>query len=157
MKFGLKAAAIVTALSVATPALAGQTLSLKGNIKSYYGNRAYAVAYIVDPNGRYVTTIYAAGSRAKYFRHLSRWFRMFSRSGKGVDGSTGASLGSRQSFSSRANIPSKMINAGYVLRVETAVEGQNYFPNDISIPLDDAHRGKSVQGNGYVNSMTVNF
>jgi len=157
MKFQLKAAALVVALSVASPALAAKTLSFSGTMKSYSGNRAYAVVYLVDSDGQYVSTIYAAGSKGKYFKHLSRWKRMYARSGKGVDGSTGASLGSTQSFSSSVNIPDKLIDAGYVLRVETAVENQNYFPEDVVIPLDSAHNGAAVTGSGYVGTMKVDF
>ncbi|MFQ5623597.1 MAG: DUF2271 domain-containing protein [Paracoccaceae bacterium] len=157
MNTALKVASLVAALSLGSPVSAAKALSITTAMASYNGNRAYAVVYIVDSRGKYIGTIYAAGQRAKYFSHMSRWHRMFSRSGRGVDGTTGASVGSGQSFSTTMNIPDTLINAGYVLRIETVVENQRYFPKDVSIPIDNAHNGKIVFGNGYVDTAIIKY
>jgi Predicted periplasmic protein (DUF2271) len=130
---------------------------LSVNLKRYWGTEAYAAAYIVGPTGEYIATIYAAGSRMKYFRHMQRWFRMLQRSGRGVDGSTGASIGSGGYFRTSVDVPDEMLNAGYVLRVETSVENQSYFPDDAAVALDDAHNGQLVTGTGYIDSMKISF
>lgn len=152
----IKSSVLVLALSTASPA-AAKSLSISVALNPYRGNAAYAAAYIVDPKGHYVTTVYAAGSRLKYLAHLQRWYRMVSRSGKGIDGSTGASIGSAGGFRTAVSIPDKMINAGYTLRIETAVENQRYYANDASIKLDSMNKGKSVSGEGYVKSLSVKF
>ncbi len=152
----IKALALVAALGLASP-VAAKTLNFTVAIKNYSGNNTYFAAYVVDANGGYVATLHAAGSRQRYLGDLSRWARLISRSGRGVDGTTGASVGSGQSVSGSVFIPDNMFNAGYVLRVETAVENQNYVPNDAAITLEDANNGKSVGGTGYVKSLSISY
>jgi hypothetical protein len=156
MRTLLSSSVLVSALAVASPATA-KDLSVSVTLDSYNGPAAYVAAYIVDGKGNYVSTIYAAGSRDKYLRHLARWYRMVARSGNGIDGSTGASIGSGGSLNTSVTIPDKMIDAGYQVIVETAVEEQANIPVDASIALDSANNGKSVKGTGYVNSLSVKF
>jgi hypothetical protein len=66
-----KATAVVIALGFGAPAQAAQ-LSLDLTMNNYYGNRAYLVAYVVDTNGQYVSTLYTAGQRERYLADLSR-------------------------------------------------------------------------------------
>ena len=131
------------------------TSSLAVSMKPYRGPAAYVVAYVVGRTGQYVSTVHVAGNRAKYQADLSRWYRLMQRSGRGIDGSTGASVGSGRAFSTPVRIPTKMLNAGYVLRVESAVEDGRYYPNEASIPLTTANLGKPVAGTGYVNRVII--
>jgi len=153
---GLAVGAVVAAVSLTNPALAGN-LMISVDMKSYHGQQAYLAAYIVGPDDEYVATVYVAGTRMNYLRHMSRWFRLVQRSGRGIDGASGASIGSRRSITTQIGIPDQMLNAGYTLRVESSVENQNYFPNDASVALDDAHDGKPVAGTGYVQSLKISY
>ncbi len=152
----LKSAVLVGAMALATPALAKQ-MTLNVKMARYYGNYAYVAVYILGPKGKYVSTVYAGGSRARYFEHMSRWYRLMMRSHRGVDGSTGASVGSGQSFSARFNLPDKIIGKGYTLRVATAVEGEYYVDKDAEVPLEAAINGKPVKGTHYIDQVTLNF
>lgn len=147
---------MAVALAVAGPVQA-KSVSLSVSIKSYRGNPAYVAAYIVGPKGEYVSTVYAAGSRSNYLADLTRWYRMMKRSGRGIDGATGASVGSGSGFRTTVNIPDKMFDAGYTLRIESAVEDQKYVPNDAAIKLDLASNGKASAGVGYVKSLSIKF
>lgn len=147
-------AALIGSYAPAAAAAAGD-MTVTVTMKSYSGNEAYAAAYIVGPDGAYVTTVYVAGARAQFQRDLLRWSRLMERVGRGIDGITGASVGSGQSFTTSLSIPSKLMNAGYKLRVETAVENGQYYPGDAVVPLDDAQLGKAVAGTGYVQTLTI--
>jgi len=153
MLTSVKAAAVVAALAIAAPADA-RPVTIEIAMNSYGGQRAYLAAYVVDPSGQYVATVLTAGSRLNYLGHLGRWFRMFQRAGGRVDGTTGASIGSSQSTSATINVPDSMLNSGYSLRVESAVENQRYYPDEAAVPLQN---GASVAGAGYVHSVTVRY
>jgi len=156
MKLALKAALVATALSLAVP-VAARTMRIRVHLKRYSGRRAYLAVYITDRRGRYVTTAYAAGRHTRFFEHLRRWYSMVRRSHRGIDGSTGASVGSGRSFSTAFNIPSKMLNSGYKLKIESAVEGHWYYSRDVTIPLSSRYNGKYVRGHGYVKTAIVKF
>lgn len=151
-----KALAIVATLGMAAPASA-KPLSFTIDIRQFWGHNVYLAAYVVDPNGAYVSTLAVAGTRERYLADLSRWARMISRSGHGVDGSIGASLGAGTTLAQTVDVPDQLFNAGYTLRVETAVENQNYIPNDAAVALTDANNGKPVAGTGYINNLTIRF
>jgi hypothetical protein len=151
----LKAVTIVAGLTCAAPAIA-RPVDITVKAASYSGQRAYMVAYIVDPNGRYVSTVLTAG-RGQYLGHLDRWVRMFQRAGSRVDGTSGASIGSGETMNTSLEIPDAMLNAGYTLRVESAVENQRYMPDDAAVTLIDANNGQAVAGTGYVQSVTVSY
>lgn len=152
----LKAAAVVATIGFAVPAQA-RPVNVEVAMNPYSGQQAYMAAYIVDASGQYVATIMTAGSRSKYLADLSRWCRMFQRAGGRVDGTSGASIGSGQSMQTQVDIPDAMLNAGYTLRIETAVENQRYFPDEAAVVLEDATNGKPVAGAGFVQSVTVAY
>jgi hypothetical protein len=156
MYSGFKVAAVVMALALGAPADAAQ-IKVDLAMKSYGGNRAYLVAYVVDANGQYVSTLYVAGDREKYLAHMDRWYRMFRRSRGNVDGTTGASMGSTDKVSVTLDVPDSMLNSGMTLRVETAVEGQYYVPDDAAIALDDAHNGQSAAGTTYLETVGISY
>ncbi|MEO8241942.1 MAG: DUF2271 domain-containing protein [bacterium] len=156
MKTTLLAATLAVGLTVAAAADA-RSLTIDLKMAGYSGRPAFLVAYVVDGNGRYVSTLYAAGSNGRYFEHFDRWFRMFSRARRGVDGTTGASMGSGDGTSVSVDVPDSVLNAGYTLRLESAVESQYYVPDEAEVPLDDAHNGSAISGKSYVSSMTVSF
>jgi hypothetical protein len=152
----LKAAAFVATLAAAAPAEA-RPLSIQIQMKGYSGNPAYLAAYIVDGQGNYVATALTGGYREHYLAHLDRWYRLIIASRRQIDGTTAASVGSGGSLGTTFEVPDSYLNAGYTLRLETAVEGQSYVGNDAAVPLDDAHNGKAVAGRGYAKSLTVSY
>ena len=152
----MKSAVFASALVLAGPVLA-KPLSVTVSLKSYRGDKAYAVAYIVDPKGKYVSTVHAAGKKNKYLNDMKRWYRMMKRSKQGIDGSTGASVGSGKQFEASVDIPDELLDAGYTLRVETVVEDRRYHKNDASITLDQKNNNQSVTGSGYVDQLTITY
>lgn len=123
-------------------------------LKPYGGDGAYLAIYLTDPQGRLARTIRVAGGKAKYHKHLSAWNRL---SGGKIDGTTGASVGSGQSLSVSVEIADTLIDAGYQIRVDSAVENEHDVPGDAVAPLATANAGKPVAGRGYVKSLTFDM
>ncbi len=153
----LKSTLFVGAMVMASPLLA-KPMTLDVTMKNYYGAPAYVVVYIMDANDKYVSTVYLGGSYQQIFQqYMTRWYRMLKRSRRGIDGLTGPSVGAGRSFTASFNVPDKLLNKGYTLRVATAVEGQYYIDKDAEVILNDANNGKQVAGTKYVDQMQLNF
>jgi hypothetical protein len=65
---------------------------------------------------------------------------------------TGASVGSGQTLRVTVDIADALIDAGYQIRVDTAVEDGRDHPGEITAPLTTAANGRPVSGRGYVAS-----
>ena len=156
MNLTLPAATLALSLTLAVAAQA-RPLAIDISMANYSGRQAFLVAYLVDAKGSYVSTLYAAGSSGQYFEHLDRWYRMFRRAHGTVDGTTGASMGAGDHSNVSVDVPDKLFNAGYTLRVESAVEGEFYVPDEAAVSLDDAHNGAATAGKSFVNALTLKF
>ena len=153
---------IATLLAAASPAAspgsndATRDVVITVEATRWRGPEAYMVAYIVDAQGRYAATAYIAAGRSRWLPGLSRWTRLAHAAG-GVGGTTGASIGSNETFSATVSLPKDLFNTGHVLRIESAVEDGFYVPEDAAVPLDTLHAGQSVAGTGYVRSLRASF
>ncbi len=136
---------------VGLPAFAdARPVKISTSLKAYGGNGAYLAIYITDASGKLQQTVRVAGSKAKYHRSLSAWYR---QSGGRIDGSTGASVGSGQALAVSVDIADALIDAGFQIRVDSAVEDMSDVPNDAIVDLKAANAGKPVSGKGYVQSL----
>lgn len=141
------------AAAVALPTLAlAKPVTVTAQFADYGGYGAYAAVYVTDAQGKVVETLHVAGHKAKYYRHLQGWARGASGS---IDGLTGASIGSGGTLQVTADIADAMLNAGYQVRIDTAVEDGNDYAADAVAPLDAP--GKPAAGHGYVQSLTVSY
>lgn len=152
----LKSAVVSLAMAMTSPAHAKQ-VTLRLNMANNYGPPAYVAAYILDPKGKYVSTVLVAGSRMQYLADLRTWYRLVRRSGKGIDGVTGASIGRGRSVAATVNLPDKVLSGGYTLHVETGVEDYGVARNDVVIPLDAASNGKTIPGTRFVKSASISY
>jgi Predicted periplasmic protein (DUF2271) len=140
---------LATAMAMPTTAEA-RIVKLKTTMKSYGGDGAYLAIYLTDGSGKLQKTIRIAGGKAKYHKHLSGWFR---QSGGRIDGTTGASVGAGGALNVSVDIADSMIDAGYQIRIDSAVEKENDVPGDVVAPLTSAQSGKPVSGKGYVKTL----
>ena len=63
---------LAAASALALPALAhSRQVTLTAQLKNYGGNGAYLAAYLTDAKGAYVRTLWVAGGKAKYHKHLA--------------------------------------------------------------------------------------
>lgn len=150
IKFALPVAAVVGALAIPSMASA-RPVTLETQLSSYGGDGAYVVMYVTDRAGRYQGTLWMAGDKAKYYKHLRDWYRM-SGGRATLDGVTGASVGAGKTLRATLDIADALIDAGYEIHVDTAVEKMNENPSEVVIPLTTSGAGKPVKGRGYVKS-----
>ncbi|MEJ2042677.1 MAG: DUF2271 domain-containing protein [Reinekea sp.] len=143
---------VATAALLMPVAALAQTVTLTTTLDKYRGPEAYLAFYITDANGNYQKTLWVAGKRNKYYRHLRDWYRGTGYSSAEYDGLTGASLRAGKTLQLDVDIPDQYFDAGYQIRVETAVEHGYSGSPDISVALDRAQAGQAVAGRTYVNS-----
>ena len=144
-------ASCVTAL----PALAhSRPVTLTAQLKNYGGDGAYLAAYLTDAKGAYAGTLWVAGGKAKYYKHLSDWNRLSGGDAKRLDGVTGASVGSGRTLKVTADLADALIDAGYEIRIDAAVENMRDSPAEVRVPLTSANSGKPQPGKQYLQSLT---
>lgn len=139
----------------ALPAIAeARVVKITTTLKSYSGDGAYLAIYVTDSSGKLQKTIRIAGSKAKYHKHLAGWYR---QSGGRIDGTTGASVGAGGTLTVSVDLADAMIDAGYQIRVDSAVEDANDVASDAVAPLAATQSGKAVAGKGYVKSLVFDM
>lgn len=149
MKSVLAALAMTTALTL--PGLAqARSVTLTAQMSNYWGNPAYFAVYLTDPAGRYVETLWLAGRQPRYFEHLSGWQRAVGRGPLRLDGVTGASLGAGQGQSVSVEIADSMIDAGYTLHLDAAVENRRESRDEVVLPLTSS--GGQAAGRQYTRA-----
>ena len=153
MKTLVSVLALSTALAL--PGLASaRPVTLTTTLKNYGGDGAYLAVYLTDPSGAYVRTLWVAGKKSKYYKHLSNWHRATGGSPSQINGLTGASVGEGRSLKVTADLADALFDAGYKLNIDAAAEDMRDSPRDISVPLTKAGAGKPVVGRSYVAGFT---
>ncbi|WP_306565383.1 DUF2271 domain-containing protein [Aquabacterium sp.] len=153
MKNLISCLAVSTALAL--PALAmARPVTLTTTLKNYGGDGAYMAVYLTDPSGAYVRTLWVAGKKSKYYKHLTDWHRATGGSPSQINGLTGASVGEGRSLKVTADLADALFDAGYKLNIDAAAEDMRDSPRDISVPLTKAGAGKPVAGRSYVAGFT---
>lgn len=152
----LAALAATTALTAPGPAPAAE-LKLDTRMRSYGGEPAYAAFYLTDAEGRYVRTLWLAAGKARWWDSLSAWYRATGGARAEIAGLTGASIGSGRSLSVTVEVADALIDAGYQIRVDTAVEHGAKSPAEVVVPLSSAKAGKAVAGRGYIASFSFDM
>ena len=153
MKTLFSVLALSTALAL--PGLASaRPVTLTTTLKNYGGDGAYLAVYLTDPSGAYVRTLWVAGKKSKYYKHLTDWHRATGGSPSQINGLTGASVGEGRSLKVTADLADALFDAGYKLNIDAAAEDMRDSPRDISVPLTKAGAGKPVVGRSYVAGFT---
>ena len=153
MKRLLTALALTTALIAPGMALA-RPVTMTANLNNYGGDGAYLAIYVTDANGAYQGSLWIAGGKSKYYKHMSDWFAATGGDSAEVDGITGASVGQGRSLEISLDLADVMIDAGYVLHIDAAVEDMRDSPSEIVVPLTSAGAGKPVNGGRYIADFT---
>ena len=144
---------LATACALTLPALAhSRPLTLTAQLKNYGGDGAYLAAYLTDAKGAYVRTLWVAGGKAKYYKHLSDWNRLSAGDAKRLNGVTGASVGAGRTLKVTADLADALLDAGYEIRIDAAVEDQRDSPAEVRVPLSTTQAGQPVRGKQYIQS-----
>lgn len=148
---------LCTALIAPGAALA-RDVTITTTLGSYSGNDAYLAIYLTRPDGAYESTLHVAGGKVRYLGDLRGWVSAMQASGAtslSLDGISGASVGSGQTLTIHADIADAMIDAGYQIHVESAVEHGGEYPDDAVAPLTSTRQ--QVSGSGYVSKLSVSM
>lgn len=156
MKPILATLALTTALIAPGLALA-RPVTLTTNLADYGGRGAYLAIYVTDPSGAYAGSLWMAGGKSKYYKHLSDWARFTGGDVAQVDGITGASVGAGQSLELTMDLADALFDAGYTLHIDAAVEDMRDSPNEVAVPLTTEGAGQPVQGRRYIADFTYAF
>lgn len=149
---------LMLATALATPTLAyAKDANLSIQMANYQGPPAYLAVYLNKPDGTFDSTLWVAGGQSRYQKDLRGWFRGASASGQRIDGITGASVGGGKTMQVTVGIADALIDAGYTVHVDSAVEDGGQVRDDATLDLTQANSGKVVAGNGYVAAMSVTF
>ena len=152
------AASLCLAGAIALPGLVyARPLTLTTQLKNYGGDGAYLAIYVTDANGKYQSTLWVAGKKSKYYKHLRDWARGSGMKSSEFDGVSGASVGSGRELKVTVELADALIDAGYEIRVDSAVEDMRDNPADVRVPLTTGDAGKPVAGRGYVKSFTYDM
>ncbi len=142
--------------SLALPsAVAAKNVTLTAEMRNYRGPGAYLVLYVTDANNVYQGTVWMAGGKSKYYKHLPNWARATRGDLSQVAGITGASVGSGRKLELNIDLSDALFDAGYKLHIDTSVEDGRDVANDAVLPLTSANAGKSVRGKRYIKSFTL--
>ena len=150
MKHAWPLAAVAGALALPSIATA-RPVSFETQLSNYGGDGAYLVIYLTDGTGKYHSTLWVAAPKAKYWRHLGDWYRATGGTAK-VDGISGASVGAGKTLKVSVELADALLDAGYQIRIDTAVEKMKDNPSEVVVPLTAAGAGKPAAGRGYVKS-----
>lgn len=146
---------IAAACALALPVLAwSRPVTISTTLKNYNGNGAYLAVYLTDAKGAYARTLWVAGGKAKYYKHLSDWTRLSAGDAKRLDGVTGASVGAGRTLKVTADLADALIDAGYEIRVDAAAEDLRESPSEVRVPLTSSGSGKANPGRQYIQSLT---
>lgn len=156
MKSLLAALALTTALTVPGLALA-RPVTLTTQMNRYGGDGAYLAIYVTDPSGAYAGTLWMAGTRTRYYSHLSDWYAATGGDPAQIDGITGASVGAGRTLEITFDLADTLFDAGYTLHIDAAVEDMRDSPDEVSVPLTTAGAGVPVLGGRYIASFGYSF
>lgn len=148
--------ATTTALTAPSIAAARQ-VTFTARIRSYIGPPAYLAFYVTDSKGNYVGSLWMAGTRTRYYHHLTDWYRDTGGDLSQISGLTGASVGPGGAVRFRLDLNDKVFDAGYVLHIDGAIENYYSSPNDLSVPLTTQNAGKTEHGRNLVASFTYSM
>ncbi|KKB86393.1 hypothetical protein VW29_02155 [Devosia limi DSM 17137] len=144
---------LATALSAPSMAMA-RDVSIQTSLVQYSGHAAYLAVYLTNPDGSYNSTLWVSGHKTKYYGDLRGWARAVSRGGSlNLDGITGASVGSGDTLTVHANLADTLLDAGYQIRVDSAVENGGQYADDAVIDLTSTPA--TASGTGYVNTISL--
>ena len=144
--------------TLALPAIAqARPVVLTTQLQNYSGNGAYLAFYVTDAAGNYKKTLWVAGKKSKYYKHLSAWARGSGLDARTYDGISGASVGNGKSLKVTVELADALIDAGYEIRVDSAVEDGRDHSADVRAPLTKAGAGKPVKGRGYIKAFSYDM
>lgn len=151
------AAMLMLATALVAPGWAlAKDVTIEAQMVRYSGHAAYLAVYLTDPAGTYHSTLWVSGQKTKYYGTLRGWVQGVSRAGSiNLDGITGASVGGGETLTVHADLADALIDAGYQIHVDTAVENGGEYADDALIQVTSTPA--TIDGSGYVSKLSVSM
>jgi hypothetical protein len=149
------AAMLMLATALVAPGVAmARDVTIQTSLVQYSGHAAYLAVYLTNPDGSYNSTLWVSGQKSKYLGDLRGWARAASAAGSlNLDGITGASVGGGQTLTVHANLADALLDAGYQIHVDSAVENGGQYADDAVIALTSTPA--TAAGTGYVDTISL--
>jgi hypothetical protein len=139
------------------------TLDIKCMVQmiDYRGEGAYFVISVVDANNNYLKTLYVMGNDKTWFSEMKAFWQYLrannlytdERFYPLIDGISGATISGGQRRVFPIQIPVQLLNKGYRLRFETAVEDKGYNTEDVALNLNQTALSENYQGSGFIQQI----
>ena len=152
---GILPVAALVVLFAFTMKPAAQQYKCLIQMTNYAGPKAYLVISLMDPEGQYVRTLEVHGDDEEWHKDIKEWWSFTSAAEEEIDGITGASVGNGERKVSLFDFDKSLLNAGYKLRFETAVEDQDYFVKDLEVDLNSEELINKFEGSGYIRYIRI--
>ncbi len=156
MKSVFTTLALTTALTLPGFAMA-RPVTLTTTLENYGGDGAYLALYVTDSSGTYAGSLWVAGGKSKYYKHLTEWYRATGGDSAQIDGITGASVGAGRTLEITVDLADALFDAGYTLHIDAAVEDMRDSPKDVAVALTTEGAGKPVPGRRYIANFTYDM
>lgn len=149
------AAMLMLATALVAPGAAfAKDVTIAAQLVRYSGNSAYVAVYLTDQAGAYKQTLWVSGRKTRYLGALRGWVQGASQDASlTLDGISGASVGGGETLTVHANLADTLLDAGYQIHVDTAVENGGEYTNDAVIGLSSTPA--TVDGTGYISKLSI--
>jgi len=146
-----RTALLVVALCISFVTTA-QTAKYKCMVQmtNYVGEGAYIVVSLIDPKGAYEKTLRVMGSDKEWYPDVKEWHKAYKKKPTNISAITGASVAGGDRSVVTLEIETAKINAGYILRFESAVEDKQYHTKDLEVPLTTEGLAGKTDGTNYI-------
>ena len=119
-------------------------------MKNYTGEGAYVIISLLNPKGAYEATLYVQGADDEWYYDLTEWWGFYGKKRSNIDAITGETIRGGARTISILTIPDIALNTGYKIRVETAVEDDEYYKNDVEFELTTENIKNKIKGSGFI-------
>lgn len=123
---------------------------------NYTGEGAYVVVSLVNNKGKYQKTLQMLGDDNEWYNTLKSWFEFFTKKRDDIDAVTGASIAGGDRKIITLELDPSLLDKGYTIRFESAVEDQNYHKIDAEVQFSSEHILKKTDGKGYIRYVKFN-
>lgn len=117
---------------------------------NYQGEAAYVVVSLINPKGNYEKTLHIFGSDKKWYNTLKNWDKAIKSEKNNFNGITRASISGGKRTLITISLDDSLLNKGYKIRFESAVENKNYYSSEVEIPLNIPEMTERIEGKGYI-------
>jgi hypothetical protein len=117
---------------------------------NYSGEGAYVVISLLNQKGDYEKTLYVQGTDDEWYFDISEWWYFQGKKRANIDAITGATISGGERTISVISIANNVIDQGYKIRFETAVEDQEYHTSDVEFDLTSENLKSKIEGKGFI-------